>query len=432
MNLSVGASVQKIDDLLKEYITVPNYQRPYKWSNKNVSELLGDIETAIKDSKRYPLGYKYRVGTVILHKNEINGAYEIVDGQQRLITLTLINYYLSDYLSENRFICSLLSEKFTNRVSQFNLHENYRFIKDWFSLKSDDDKKEFSEVMRNILECVVIVVEKISEAFQLFDSQNTRGKALDPHDLLKAYHLREMKDFPHEMQHAVTKWESVDTQKIKELFDYYLFPILNWARREKTHSFTEKDIDVYKGISEYSYYTYAKRASQSMPYFQITEQTLAGNDFFEMVEHYLVLLEDVKKEIKTRYKEIYLTIEPGKTPKNVGIDVKSVGFNYTKTLFYCACLCYADKFRILEDRAVKKLFVWAFALRLDMDNLGFDSVNKYAIGTDENRYTNKIPMFSKISHARLHTEISDVTVKLPETVKPKWKPLADKIKELLK
>ena len=241
-----------------------------------------------------------------------------------------------------------------------------------------------------------------------------------------------MKDFPHEMEHAVTKWESVDTQKIKELVDYYLFPILNWARREKTHSFSERDIDVYKGISEYSYYTYAKRASQSMPYFQITEQTLAGNDFFEMVEHYLVLLADIKKEIKNRYKQIYMTIEPEKNNKKGGIDTKSVGFNYAKTLFYCACLCFADKFRILEERAVKKLFVWAFALRLDMDNLGFDSVNKYAIGTDENRYTNKIPMFSKISHARLHTEISDITVKLPETAKPKWKLLEDKIKELIK
>jgi hypothetical protein len=51
---------------------------------------------------------------------------------------------------------------------------------------------------------VIINVDKVEEAFQLFDSQNTRGKELDPHDLLKAYHLREMKRYPYEMEHAVT------------------------------------------------------------------------------------------------------------------------------------------------------------------------------------------------------------------------------------
>ena len=33
--------------------------------------------------------------------------------------------------------------------------------------------------------------ERLAEAFQLFDSQNNRGKSLEPHDLLKAYHLRQ-------------------------------------------------------------------------------------------------------------------------------------------------------------------------------------------------------------------------------------------------
>ena len=63
---------------------------------------------------------------------------------------------------------------------------------------------------------VVIQVGKESEAFQLFDSQNTRGRALDPHDLLKAYHLREMQNDKYEMEYAVTKWEAKDGAKIRE------------------------------------------------------------------------------------------------------------------------------------------------------------------------------------------------------------------------
>lgn len=45
----------------------------------------------------------------------------------------------------------------------------------------------------------------ISEAFQFFDSQNARGKALYPHDLLKAYHLREMAGVSEEETEKLSK-----------------------------------------------------------------------------------------------------------------------------------------------------------------------------------------------------------------------------------
>ena len=54
------------------------------------------------------------------------------------------------------------------------------------------------KAIRDILEVVVLTVTELTEAFQLFDSQNTRGKALYPHDLLKAYHLREISDMDEE------------------------------------------------------------------------------------------------------------------------------------------------------------------------------------------------------------------------------------------
>ena len=49
-------------------------------------------------------------------------------------------------------------------------------------------------------------------------------------------------------------------------------------------------------------------------------------------------------------------------------------------------------------------------LRLDLRNLGPDSVNKYAIGEWSGNYTNYIPVFSMISLARLHTEISNIQI----------------------
>lgn len=416
------ADIMSITELLKMDLDIPDYQRPYKWSIQNIEDLLSDISNAIIDSERYRAGFKYRIGTIIVHKND-SGIYDVVDGQQRIISLTLLMLFLVP-----SFECSILRKDFSNKVTQGNIHTNYMFIREWFSLKSEETRKSFINAMSDILEVVVICVERVSEAFQLFDSQNARGKALDPHDLLKAYHLREMKKYPYEMEHAVTKWEAKDTTQIRELFDLYLFPIWNWSRGIKSRAFTAKEIDTYKGIGEASVYTYARRASKAMPYFQITEPFIAGNDFFEMVDHYMYLLEDVKTEIATNSAfECIETVLEEKT--------NSTGFRYTKNLFYCALLCYYDKFHNFDEMAVKKLFTWAFMVRIDMENLGFDSINKYAIGDSSNsRYTNAIPMFAKISFARLHNEISGLQIRIKRDgdapSSNKWTSLYQKLKEI--
>lgn len=407
------AEVISITELLKKKLNIPNYQRPYKWGVKNIEELLKDINVAIEDYDKYGGQFKYRIGTIILHKKS-DGNFDIIDGQQRIISLLLI--YLCLKPEEN---FSISDHQFTNKITQANIHENYMFIARW--LKGDKDN--FIKAFDDILEVVVLNVKKESEAFQLFDSQNARGKALDPHDLLKAYHLREMKQYPYEMQHAVTRWEAREASQIRELFDLFLFPIWNWSRGMKSKPFTAKEIDTYKGISELLPYTYARRVRKAMPCFQITEPFISGNDFFEMVEHYLQLLTDIKTEIITekKFDEIKKIICKGRNVYSIeemdSIKYGSAGFVYARNLFYCALLCYYDKFHNFDVMAVKNLFIWAFMLRVDLRSLGFASINKYAIGGENNSsYTNKIPMFSKISFARLHNEISSLSIKLPEEV----------------
>jgi len=392
----------KINELLEMPLFIPDYQRPYKWTTKNVADLLDDINNAIIYAEKNT-EFQYRIGTVILHRVDENNTFGIIDGQQRTITLLLLNLFL-----DNTFTCSLLEETFNNPISQANIRNNYDFIKDWFSLKGKEYKNNFLKALNYILEVVIIFVDREYEAFQLFDSQNTRGKALDPHDLLKAYHLREMKDNQYEMHHAVTKWESKDSKQIRELFALYLYPIKQWATGVKSVPFSVKELDFYKGIHENSPYTYAKKANKSMPYFQITDEFIAGKEFFEMVEHYLVLLDDIKNEIKNnkKFDIIRQTLE----------NITGTGFGYTKNLFYCAVLCYYDRFKNFNEQVLKKLFIWAFMLRVDMDRLGFDSVNKYAIGEYGNtQYSNHIAMFTKICNARLHSEIANLQIRLRES-----------------
>lgn len=408
------AEIKSIKNLLKMNLSIPSYQRPYKWTHRNIGDLLLDIDSAIIDAEKYQ-GFSYRIGTIILNKNV---KFDIVDGQQRIISLILIQIFLN-----NNFKCELLSTNFTNKISQFNINSNYRFIKDWFALKNNDYKNKVQKAFDEILEVVVICVDKQAEAFQLFDSQNTRGKALVPHDLLKAYHLREMKNNPYEMKYAVTKWEAVGTRKIKALFEIYLFPIENWTKCQKSSTFIVKDIDLYKGIAEDSPYTYAKRVNKAMPYFQISEPFIAGNDFFKMVEHYLNLLDDLEAELNNNSDFSFL-----KKILNDPIN-KSIGFYYAKNLFYCATLYYYDRFKNFDEKVIKKLFSWAFMLRVDMINLGFDSINKYAIGEFNASYTNTISIFSKIRYARLHNEIANMQIK---TIRQQGKAAADKWNTLYK
>lgn len=403
--------IWSIDKLLKEGLQIPSYQRPYKWTNKNITDLLLDIQKSIEESKKYA-NFKYRIGTIILYKKG-NGEYEIVDGQQRILSFLLLKLFLAP-----NFECRLLGTNFTNKVTQKNLHDNFTTIREWFASADANSTKVFNLALQEILEVVVIIVNKIEEAFQLFDSQNTRGRALYPHDLLKAYHLREIHD-KYEMQQAVVKWESKKPEQIRELFDLYLYPLWNWAKRRKCGNFTTSNIDVYKGIEEDTGYTYARRANKAMPYFLLTEPFISGSDFFEMVDHYMQMLHNVKEEIVTNpaFQDIELILTNGKDIQTAEELDKtynsSIGLNHARNLFFCALLCYYDRFHNFDVMAVKKLFTWAMMIRVDMIHLGFDTINRYATGMDDNdKYSNSLPVISMIAYARRHSEISGMKVRM--------------------
>ena len=433
------AKILSVEELLKLDLVIPSYQRPYKWTEKNIRELILDIQKGIKDANKYP-NFKYRVGTVILYQENDTKPYEIVDGQQRILSFLLLKLCLNP-----SFTCSLLSAMFSDKVTLDNLHSNSDRIREWCSSVDDGVKEAFDKALSDVLEVVVLTVGELSEAFQLFDSQNTRGRELYPHDLLKAYHLREIHD-KYDMQRAVLKWESKDPKAIRELFDNYLFPLWNWSKRRRSSRFTAAEIDLYKGIEVSSGYTYAHRANKAMPYFLLSEPLISGGDFFEMVDHYMQMLHSIKQELIdnpdfARIKELLIDdkskVGQIKTPVDLDKACKSssTGMNHARNLFFCALLCYYDRFHNFDLMAVKKLFTWAMMLRVDMNHLGFDSVNRYAIGLGDNdKYTNSEPVISLISSARRHTEISGMPLMVKrdndEAEAEKWQGLYEDLRLL--
>ena len=77
----------KVRELLtNDSLQIPSYQRPYKWTTKNVNQLIDDILIHKEKSE-------YRLGTLVVHNHD--NISDIVDGQQRTITLTLIAYAIT-------------------------------------------------------------------------------------------------------------------------------------------------------------------------------------------------------------------------------------------------------------------------------------------------------------------------------------------------
>ena len=413
--------ILNINNLLETNLRIPIYQRAYKWKIKNISDLLNDIEEAITKLEKYD-NYKYRIGTIILHNND--NKYDIVDGQQRIISLLLIKTYL-DKKANN----SLLNTFINTKTTKNNILNNYRYIQEYFSSKDKEYKEKVTKAFSKILEVVVLVVDELSEAFQLFDSQNTRGKELEPHDLLKAYHLRKMHENRKQMELSVKKWENIKPAQIKDLFNNYLFPIYNWSHNKKTREFTVKEIDLYKGIDENWEYPYVKIVKKVMPYFQRYGTFTSGRNFFEMVDYYLELKDFVIEEV---YKIIYSF--NGNAEKILKYNNHSIGYKYARQLFECAFLCYYDRFENFNIQAIKKIFSWAFMIRIDMEMLNFSTINRYAIGMDDILYSNSLAMFSTIINTRKHTDICNLPINIsrnPDEAKnAKWNDLYKLIKDI--
>lgn len=400
--------------LLKNNLTIPTYQRPYKWTIKNVNQLIDDIIIHQEKSA-------YRLGTLVVHQEGKNGfeIQNIVDGQQRSITLSLIAYAINqncreiivkheEYKSIDFNALGLLNNtEFQNEITIANIQNNYNEIVR--RVRSFD--KKLIEFFFEKCELVQIVLNDISEAFQFFDSQNARGKDLEPHDLLKAFHLREMKNETEaEKIKSVTHWESLDGKELATLFENYLFRIRNWSKGYSARYFTKNEVDVFKGISfdskdNYPYmqlyrighfftekynsdYQRNIDLKQTNFPFQIDQVIINGKRFFEMVAHYKYMIDKINlNNITSDDKILEKTILEQNTIYNSIIQTLSnyegrnrTGDGYVRTLFDCAMIHYLDKFEEKNIEMVfEKIFIWAYSLRLQLQAVQIASMDNHAL-----------------------------------------------------
>ena len=371
-------------ELLKKNLIIPEYQRPYSWKPETALQLLEDIIEAKVDVGRGDSPYV--LGTVILHEN--GEFFDVVDGQQRLLTLKLIISILSD------------GEPIVG-------NKELAIAKAWKELKarlgSLPDKEDLKEFIENRCHLVKVVTDDLGEAFRIFDSQNYRGKPLLPHDLLKAYHLREMKGESEAMQVAIVdKWESSNDGMLDELFSTYLYRIKQWSRGQgATKGFTVHDINLFKGIStrkplppvsryhftasalDFSTLSFAggpqvsDKRNSLRSRFQLDSPVIAGRQFFEMAAFMLDELEMLKSEAYDDNNRKWGFTKPG---KDWWVESR---YRYVAQLYVAALFYFTNKFgNERMEEAKSNLFSWSYAPRVKLLRVYIESIDKVARGDE--------------------------------------------------
>ena len=369
---TVQAVVVSIGKLIEETrLRIPPYQRPYEWAEKNVRQLLEDINTSKNAGKKI-----YRIGSVILHNNKNDDTLDIVDGQQRLTTLFLL--WKSCGLPEG-YSCPLSF----GSESYDNIKKNFAFIKEWLEENIRNEKENYIKYVLDACDVVKIVVDDLTEAFQMFDSQNGRGKELEAYNLLKAYHIRAMEmESREEKIRCDKRWEDATlydpTPKIKDdpnidvlkqLFNEQLYRSRVWCRQDRAEEFSKMHIDEFKGFTidknhpamfpyqnpQLLQYLTAKfydiilsgtAATKNRfeygdndhinPFVNINQQIVNGKDFFDYVETYVEL-----------YKQMF-------------INIGTYQLSEFKEFYYAYCLSYNWNGKPYSEIKENRKNDWAF------------------------------------------------------------------------
>lgn len=194
-------------------LIVPSYQRGYAWEEKNINDLISDIEDA-RDS----VSYKHFTGTIVLAKeNSENPAFDIIDGQQRLTSLFILmkaiydktknkdiydNYIvkqetldtksrLRQACDTNGFFENYIVRDDLDAVETIYSHKRIKAAKQsfdkWLSDKNSDDIERIITTIKNKLRFIVYVPHDSVNASAMFEIINNRGKNLSELEKIKNY-----------------------------------------------------------------------------------------------------------------------------------------------------------------------------------------------------------------------------------------------------
>jgi len=290
-------------NILVGKLTIPDYQRIYCWQDKHVYKLLDDIIIFAKDKR------KYHLGSIILHRKNEEKTLEIVDGQQRLVTLAIL-------LKVLKKDTPLLESRFESEEAIQYIGYNKYIIEQYCTNKQLDTKT----ILENLLFSVLVLDGgNLDLAYTFFSNQNSRGKELTDFELLKAHHLRFVTN---EFQaiHLAERWDNLllDTtdessdKNLNRTFGIYLFRLRKWMRKRlwnddekfkvKTEFEAALTIDAIPPFGEqFKYYEMIQGGSH---FFAYSEQFVFYSKIFSQQNEYKLLRQHLSNETHCWYRDI--------------------------------------------------------------------------------------------------------------------------------
>jgi uncharacterized protein with ParB-like and HNH nuclease domain len=226
----IEAKDTNINNLLKnQKFFIDYFQREYRWQEKHVKQLIEDLSDSFLKSykngdERHDVeNYKsYYLGPVVFSRNSESGKMSIIDGQQRITSITLLLLYLNNIQDEEGKVNIselIFSEKYGKK--SFNISDDIReeclkalFANGLYEIKDDDDETVKNMVARYedicnsfpeeidkvklpyfidwfIQNVIVVSITAYSDenAYTIFETMNDRGLNLTPTEMLKGYVL---------------------------------------------------------------------------------------------------------------------------------------------------------------------------------------------------------------------------------------------------
>lgn len=205
---------------------IPAYQRPYAWTTEQAGQLLDDLFDCLLAGDPAELS-PYFLGSIVLIKPPQQSEADVVDGQQRLTTLTTLLCVLRDLLPEQRavqvhkYICepedqfagtqqrfrlsprdrdaeffqkhiqqlgatATPADHYAANDAQRNMAANAAMFRERLATRTDDERTRLITYL--VRRCYLVVVEASdrASAYRIFSVMNDRGLDLSPTDILKA------------------------------------------------------------------------------------------------------------------------------------------------------------------------------------------------------------------------------------------------------
>ena len=258
-NIEYGAFLTSVrdcdDEVVSSKLEIPEFQRNYVWKTNNIKDLVDSIDNN---------QINYYLGNIVIIKKETGGRTKIVDGQQRLVTLSLLAKILvnktNDSVKQNKLKsliwaddqCAVFRILF-NKENLKNVYENLLLdIQINESNLSDVQVvlwKAFSALKEEVrliqdielfidklisLEFVVIKSLSDEDAYQLFEGLNSTGLSLSAVELTKNAILGKVKQLnPEKIDEALLIWDSIE-KKFEDID-------ISWFKKFLRHQWFSKN-----------------------------------------------------------------------------------------------------------------------------------------------------------------------------------------------